>query len=39
MHELYHKHHKVSPNLNLTKTQITLSNMKSYENDKKVCVI
>ena len=27
------------PALILTKTQIILSNMKSYENDKKVCFI
>ena len=29
MHELYDRHHKVSPNLGLTKTQIIMSDMKS----------
>ena len=44
MHELYDKHHKVSPNLNSyqkkkQKQKTILTNMKSYENDKKVCLI
>ena len=34
IHELYYRHHKVSPNLN-----IILSNMKSYDNLKKACFI
>ena len=39
------RHHKVSPHLNLlqrfliTKTQIILSNIKSCENGKKVCIM
>ena len=39
MHELYDRHHKVSPTLILTNTQIILSNTKPYEADKKVCLI
>ena len=38
MHKLYDRHHKMSLTLHvcLLKTQIILSNMKSYENDKKL---
>ena len=39
MHELSDRHHKVSLTLILTNTQIILSNMQSYENDKKVCLV
>ena len=41
MHELYDRHHKVSPTLNCyeNKTQIILSNMKSYETKKGLSYI
>ena len=39
IHELYDHHYKVPLTLILTKTHIILTNMKSYENDKKACFI
>ena len=39
IHELYYRHHKVSPTLNSSVKQVILPSMKSYENDKKVCLI